>query len=211
MKLKVLDCGCGGGGASRGYDLSGYDVTGIDIEPQPRYPYLFIQADMFDFIVKHGSEYDLIHVSPHCQRYSSITRTAGTQDKYPDQIAPVRELLKTIGKPYVIENVPGSPLQADLMLCGTMFGLNIIRHRYFECNPPLWWPPQPCQHLRKVVKHGRRPDRTKHYAAVTGHFSDVPYAQEAMEIDWLGQNDLSQAIPPVYTEYIGRLMMALFR
>lgn len=191
-----------------GYSRAGYAVVGVDIEPQPRYPFDFVQADMVQFAAKYGRDFDLIHAGPPCQRWSSITKTAGAQDKWPDLIGPLREILREIGRPYVIENVPGAPLNADLMLCGTMFGLNVIRHRLFECNPPIRWPPQPCRHLKKVVKHGRRPDRSQHYAAVTGHFSDVAFAQEAMGIDWLGQEGLRKAIPPAYTEYTGRKMMS---
>lgn len=199
----VLDGFCGGGGAGMGYHRGGATrVIGVDTDPQPLYPFEFIQADAFKYIADNFQKYDLIHVSPVCKRYSSITKTAGTQDSHPDQIAALRELLIWTGKPYVIENVPGSPLENPLMLCGTMFGLNIERHRLFETNPVIWFPPAPCRHDKKVVKHGRRPDREKHYAAVSGHFSDVAFAQQAMEIDWLGQSGLSQAIPPAFTSWI---------
>lgn len=204
MRPKLLDLFSGAGGAGMGYSRAGFDVTGVDMDPQPRYPFPFIQADALEYAAAHGHEYDVIHASPPCQRYSSITKAAGTSDNYPDLIAPTRELLKRLGKPYVIENVPGAPLDNPLMLCGTMFGLLVVRHRLFETNPTLWWPPQPCQHERKVVKHGRRPDRKKHYAAATGHFSDVEFVREAMGIDWMTATELAQAIPPSYTEFIGK-------
>jgi DNA (cytosine-5)-methyltransferase 1 len=94
------------------------------------------------------------------------------------------------------------------MLCGTMFGLNVIRHRNFETSFAIQ-APKKCEHVKKVVKHGRRPDRAIHYAAVTGHFSDVAFAQESMGIKWLGQKELAQAIPPAYTKWIGDVMMKL--
>ncbi len=192
-----------------GYNNAGFDVTGVDHEPQPKYPFAFIHGDALEYLALHGHEYDLIHASPPCQAYSTITKTAKTEDKHPDLIFPVRDLLKLIGKPYVIENVPGAPLENPLMLCGTMFGLNVVRHRIFETNPVIWFPPQQCNHIKGVVKHGRRPDRTKHYAAVTGHFSDVAFAQKSMGIDWLGQKKLAQAIPPAYTEWIGNQLIFL--
>lgn len=204
---KLLDLYCKAGGCSMGYFRAGFEVTGVDIEKQPKYPFRFIQSDAIEYLMKHGHLYDVIHASPVCKRYSSITQTAGTAEQHPDQIAELREVLLKTGKFYVIENVPGSPLVNPLMLCGTMFGLNVIRHRLFETEPVIWFPPTACQHWKKVVKHGRKPDRKKHYAAVTGHFSDVAFAGEAMGIDWMGQNELSQAIPPAYTQFIGKIII----
>ncbi len=196
---KVLDLCCGGGGAAMGYYRSGYAVTGVDLHPQPKYPFDFIQDDALNYAADHAHEYDLIHVSPPCQAFSAITPD---RSKHINLIPAFRRILKASGKPYVIENVPRSPLKNPIMLCGTMFGLLVIRHRLFETNPVLWWPPQPCQHLRKVVKAGRKPDRKKHYAAVFGNFSDIEFGQQAMKIDWLGQKRLAQAIPPAYTQWI---------
>lgn len=201
---KLLDLYCKAGGAGMGYHRAGYEVTGVDIEPQPKYPFKFIQADAIAYLLEFGHLYDVIHASPVCKRYSSITKTAGTADNHPDQVAELRNVLKAIGKPYVIENVEGAPLFNPLMLCGTMFGLNVIRHRLFETNPVVWFAPFSCNHSKRVVKHGRKPNREKHYAAVTGHFSDVEFAGDSMGIDWMGQAELSQAIPPAYTEFIGK-------
>lgn len=208
MKLRCLDLYCGGGGAGHGYYLAGFDVTGIDIDPQPKYPLTFIQADALEVLrdIEYCRQFDLIHASPVCKRYSTITKTAGTSEDHPDDIEEVRDLLQEIGKPYVIENVPGAPLRNYVELCGTMFGLNVIRHRCFECWPEVWFPPFTCNHQKRVVAHGRRPNRGKHYAAVTGHFSDVVFAQESMGVNWLGQKELSQAIPPAYTKWIGQQM-----
>jgi DNA (cytosine-5)-methyltransferase 1 len=200
---KLLDLFCGAGGAGMGYHLAGFDVTGIDVKPQPHYPFAFIQAEALDYVAVHGHKYDVIHASPPCERWSSITSTGGAPDNWPDYITPLRPILKPLGKPYIIENVEGAPLQNPLLLCGTMFNLNVIRHRLFECEPPIWWPPATCRHDKPVVRHGRRPDLTKQFHGITGHFSGVQEAREAMVIDWMNQSELALAIPPAYTQFIG--------
>lgn len=197
----LLDLFCGAGGCSKGYVDAGFKVVGVDNKCQKNYPYEFIQADALEYVRECGHEYDVIHASPPCQAYTSIA--VWKDREYPDMIAEVRESLKATGKPYIIENVPGAPLINPIMLCGTMFGLNVIRHRLFECNPEIWFPPAICNHHRQVVKHGRPPEHGKHFAAVTGHFSDVEYAKESMGINWMGQHELAQAIPPAYTKFIG--------
>lgn len=203
--MRCLDLFCCGGGAGMGYRLAGMEVLGVDIEPQPKYPFQFVQGDALEYLAAHGHEFDFIHASPPCQKWSTITKCGGNTD-HPDLIDPVRELLQRSGKPWVIENVPGAPLRNPVMLCGTMFGLNVIRHRNFETSHPVRQPVE-CSHIKRVVKHGRRPDREMHYAAVTGHFSDVAFAQESMGIKWLGQKELAQAIPPAYTRYLAEAMM----
>lgn len=207
-KLKLLDTFCGAGGCSEGYARAGFEVIGIDNEDQPKYPFQFIKADALEVLSDRRflSKFDVVHASPVCKRYSSITATAKTHNNHPDQIEEVRKLLIASGKPYVIENVPGSPLKDYVELCGTMFGLNVIRHRLFECNPVIWFPPATCNHHKRVVKHGRKPCNETNFAAVTGHFSDVAFAQKSMGIDWMGQKELAQAIPPAYTEWIGLQM-----
>ena len=200
--MRLLDLFCGAGGAAMGYYRAGFmDIVGVDNKPQPHYPFEFVQADALEYLAEYWKMFDLIHTSPPCQEYTSINVW---KRKYPDLIAPTRELLQQTGKPYVIENVRGAPLENPIMLCGTMFGLRVVRHRYFECSPPILLAPATCNHWLPVVKHGRRPDREKQFAAVTGHFSDVEYAKRAMGIDWMTQAELSQAIPPAYTEWIGR-------
>ncbi len=209
--LKVLDLYCGGGGAAKGYVDAGFEPVGIDISPQPKYPYKFIQADALKIMrdVSFLRSFDLIHASPVCKRYSNITRTAGTQNKHPDDIPVVRRLLLKSGIPFVIENVPLAPLKNYVLLCGTMFGLNVEKHRLFECHPAVWFPPATCNHYKKVAKHGRPPDRKKEFAAVSGHFSDVVFCQDAMGIHWLGQKELALAIPPAYTLWVGEQMKTL--
>jgi DNA (cytosine-5)-methyltransferase 1 len=189
-----------------GLHQAGYDVVGVDIRAMPRYPFRFIQDDAMAWLRGEREpleSFDLIHASPPCPRYSQITRCAGTAEQHPDLVPEVRERLRASGVPYIIENVVGAPLNNAIMLCGTMFGLLVVRHRLFETSPPIYFPPGPCAHVRRVVKHGRPPDRNKHYAAVTGHFSDVAFAREAMGIDWMTQAELADAIPPAYSRFLG--------
>jgi len=210
-KPKLLDLFCGAGGAGMGYHRAGFDVTGVDMNPQPKYPFKFIQADALNYVAQYGWMFDAIHASPPCQTHSSITKTAKTQGDHLDLIPVTRFWLQSLGLPYVIENVPGARkyLRNPIELCGTSFGLYLVRHRYFESNISLV-ATHKCRHLMKVAKHGRPAKRFEEYAAVTGHFSDVEYGQIAMGIKWMGQKELAQAIPPAYTEYIGKqLMMAV--
>jgi DNA (cytosine-5)-methyltransferase 1 len=120
----------------------------------------------------------------------------------------VRELLIATGKPYVIENVMGAKkaMVNPLMLCGTMFGLNVIRHRLFECYPPIYFPPMACAHQFKTAKQGYAPVRNQ-YHCVTGNCGGAAGARRAMGIDWMPRDSLAQAIPPAYTEFIGRFLM----
>jgi DNA (cytosine-5)-methyltransferase 1 len=207
--MKLLDLFCGAGGAAMGYYRAGIlDITGVDLTPQPRYPFRFIQADALMYVRRYGHLYDLIHASPPCQLYSQLARI-GWEKEYSDLIGDLRLALQDIDKPYVIENVPGAPLRDPLLLCGTMFGLYIIRHRLFECNPVLWFPPATCSHSLPVVKCGRKPDRFREFASLAGNFSDVEYGRIASGIHWMVREELSQAIPPAYTEYIGRCLLEL--
>lgn len=204
-KARLLDLFCGAGGAAMGYYRAGItDITGVDIEPQPRYPFDFVQGDALDYLQVYGHEYDIIHASPPCQKWTSLAGRYQDRD-YPDFIADTRQMLQNTGRPYVIENVPGAPLHNPLMLCGTMFGLNVIRHRLFECNPPIYFAPASCAHLKKTTKQGGTPSQDK-YICVTGNFKNPKFAGQSMGIDWMIRRELSQAIPPAYTEYIGKVM-----
>jgi DNA (cytosine-5)-methyltransferase 1 len=186
-------------------------ILGIDIRPQPHYPFDFQRGDFLDFLRYPAAlEFDFYHVSPPCQRWSAITKTAGTQELHPDLITPTRIALQSFNKPYVIENVVGAPLENPLTLCGTMFGLLVVRHRLFETKPTIWWPPRPCQHERKVVNHGRPPDRETQYHGISGHFSDMEFAYTAMGINWkMTQKEMAEAIPPAYTKWIGEKMLEM--
>lgn len=204
MKPRLLDAFSGAGGAGMGYHLAGFEVVGVDHEPQPRYPFKFHQGDALEFIAQHGHEFDVIHASPPCQAHTNAQRIQG--NVHPDLIAPTRKLLQEIGKPYVIENVPGAPLINPVTLIGTMFDLLTIRPRLFECSfdVPLVLAPVPS---RQQVKMGRAPKRDGDYVQIVGHFSDVAYAKRAMGIDWMVRDELSQAIPPAYTKWIGEQLL----
>lgn len=187
-----------------GYARAGFDVTGVDIEPQSRFPFTFIQADALEYVEAHGHEYDFIHASPPCQAFTSLQGRWGRE--YPDMISATRAALIATGKPFVIENVAGAPLENPLMLCGSMFGLKVIRHRLFETNPLIWFPPHGCSHPKGAVgRRGHLGDRE--WMTVTGHFSDVAKAQRAMGIDWMTQRELAQAIPPAYTQWLGERIL----
>lgn len=203
-KPRLLDLFCCAGGAARGYQLAGFHVTGIDIKHQPRYiGDQFIQADALEYLDKHGHEFDAIHASPPCQRYSVITPMARRKN-HPDLIDPTRDALRLTGKPYIIENVENARhlLINPLMLCGSMFGLQIWRHRYFEISPAIFALLSPCDHsFLPVLITGTT--RRK-----TGRFDyTVEQCRQASNIDWMTRKELDECIPPAYTEWIGQRLI----
>lgn len=214
-KPRLLDLCCRAGGASMGYVRAGFEVVGVDILPQRDYPFEFHQADAFEFAEKHWREFDAIHVSPHCQGYSLMRHV--TKKEYPRQIEEFRSMLLRFGRPYVIENVEQSPLvdlplfgAYSVLLCGAMFeGLRVYRHRRFESNLALVQPYHP-PHVVRCAKQGR-PAKEGEFVTVTGNCSGADYARSAMGIDWMVRDDLSQAIPPAYTELIGNQLLQLMR
>lgn len=197
---RLLDLFCCAGGAAMGYHRAGFDVVGVDIASQPHYPFRLIVADALDYVRDHGREYDAIHASPPCQLYS-CTHTLHSRT-HPDLVAPTREALIATGHPWVIENVVGAPLRAPICLCGAMFGLNVYRHRLFESNVQLLGQAHRT-HIRPCVRVGRAP-KAGEVHSVAGHFSGVQLARDAMGIPWMTRAELAQAIPPAYTEYVGR-------
>jgi DNA (cytosine-5)-methyltransferase 1 len=208
----LLDLFCGAGGAAMGYHRAGFDVVGVDIKPQPHYPFEFIQADVMDFMVNEsvwapsGHRIDVFHASPPCQRYIR----GGTVDKgrHPDLVPAIRGRLERLWQspPYVIENVPGAPMRPDVQLCGSMFGLAVRRHRWFESNMSLSPLVSPCDHSRPAAgvygnPHGER-------GAWPGMLpSDLATWSRVMGIDWMTTDELVDAIPPAYTEFIGRALL----
>lgn len=199
-----------------GYAKAGFDVVGVDIEPQPSYPFRFVQADALEFVRKHGREFEVIHASPPCQAYTHIRKLVEArvgQKDYPDLIAATREALKATGRVYVIENVPGAPLENPILLCGEMFGLKVFRHRLFESNVFLLAPPHP-RHPPGSTTNAYRGMSAFRYGAthisVAGNNFRLEDAKVAMEIDWMRtRREISQAIPPAYTEWIGRQLRAV--
>lgn len=203
----MLDLFCCAGGAARGYADAGWDVVGVDIKPQPRYPYAFIQADVMDLEQRFLRFFDGIHASPPCQAHSNAQRIK--QREHPDLIAPTRRMLKASGKPYVIENVEGAPLIEPILLCGAMppfTGLRVYRHRLFEVNFELRRPAH-FGHVTRQTKMGR-PPQDGEFIHVVGNFSGVKQAREAMGIDWMTRDELREAIPPAYTKWVGQQLLA---
>lgn len=208
---KLLDLYCGAGGAGWGYYLSGYDVTGVDNEEQPYLPkeIKFIKANALDILndIDFCRQFDVIHASPVCKGYSTLKAITGK--KYPNDIPIVREKLKVIGKPYIIENVPGAPLRNYVILCGSMFGLGVIRHRLFECCPEIYFPPAACNCHGGTASHRGISSHANgaKFICVAGNNYKAEEGRKAMGIDWMPMKYLSQAIPPAYTQWLGSQMM----
>lgn len=198
---RLLDLFCGAGGAGMGYHRAGFEIVGVDIAPQPNYPFEFHKADALHYLAEHWQEFDAVHASCPCQRYSAMSACRpGLAEEYPDLIAPMRGLLDLTGLPWVMENVPRSPLRPDLVLCGHMFGLPLYRHRVFESNVFMWQP----EHPRHVVPGGKAGHwKPGQIISVSGNCSPISLAREAMGIDWTTRRELAESIPPAYTEHIG--------
>ncbi len=208
-KLSLLDLFCCAGGAGKGYSQSGFDVVGVDIRPQPRYPFPFVQADALSLDPEFIASFDTVHASPPCQSYSDLAKLNGNADKWPRLIEPVREMLIRSGLPYVIENVEGAPLLNPVTLCGTMFPpLRVLRHRLFEANfailpPPHKKHPRVHTHDRRKSHFGKTDEWTDYVQVTGGGNCTVAAAREAMGIDWMTKGEINESIPPAYTEYIG--------
>jgi DNA (cytosine-5)-methyltransferase 1 len=210
----LLDLFCGAGGAAMGYYRAGFDVVGVDIKPQPHYPFDFVWSDVLTGWPWGGyGGFDAIHASPPCQGYSNLRRKI----EHPRLIAPVRKMLRESGLPYVIENIEDArrELISPVRMCGSTFDLNVRRHRWFECSFPVMVPP--CQHdgreirayygkkgwlvwtpgAAAVQKQGRKP-------ILRGKVEQAP---EDMGIDWMTWDELREAIPPAYTEFIGSQLL----
>lgn len=206
--MKVLDLFCCCGGASMGLSDHGNNkVTGVDITTNHEYPFEFIGGiSVFDLHESFFDEFDLIWASPPCQHYLPLNKWRGNE--YPDLIGPTRKLLKKIGKPYILENVPGAPIKQDLLLCGEMFtSLRILRHRIFEFGNGFK-KPYKLPHKRHKDTFVENQVKKSHYACVAGHGGNA-YSftlkdwQKAMGIDWITNKvHLAQAIPPTYANYI---------
>ena len=219
VKPRLLDLFCGAGGAAVGYARAGFEVVGVDIKPQPHYPFEFHQGDALAFVSGWNLEwvteyFDAIHASPPCQAYSAANHIHQRTD-HPDLIGRVRELLRATGLPWVIENVQGAPLMPSVVLCGSMFGLNVRRHRVFESNRLLLQPPCGHHDYEYLMVFGGGARRRAHQIGRTDKngpmlrrgTATVAESRAAMGIDWMTRDELCQAIPPAYTEMIGHQLL----
>lgn len=205
----IVDLFCGAGGATRGYQKAGFKVLGIDHKPQPNYcGDHFIHADAIEIApyLLSSRFVSAVHASPPCQPDSAMSNCRpGLADRYARLIGPTREVVMMSGLPYVIENVVGADLRDPITLCGQMFGLELYRHRLFESNLPLVVPEHPA-HVIPASKAGHWKPGT--VMSVAGHVSPIAKAREVMEIDWMTRDELAEAIPPPYTEWIGTQLLA---
>lgn len=208
---RLLDLFCGAGGAAMGYMRAGFDVTGVDTQAQPDYPGEFIQADALDYLASHWRRFDAVHASPPCQASTALTKGTNRGREYVQLIPETRRLLRAAGMPSIIENVQGSDLRRDLILCGEMFGLGVIRHRYFEASGFLVIAPAHQPHRGRVRgwRHGTYYDGP--YLAVYGDGGgkgSVAEWQAAMGITWTcDRKAIAEAIPPAYTGHIGHQLV----
>jgi DNA (cytosine-5)-methyltransferase 1 len=208
--LRLLDLFCCAGGAGLGYSRAGFEVVGVDISDQPNYPFEFLRHDAMALEPEFLSSFDAIHASPPCQSYSDLAKRNGNAHEWPRLIEPVREMLRATGLPYIIENVEGAPLIEPVVLCGTMFpGLRVLRHRLFEANFPILTPPHgrhPKVHtFDRRKSHYGKTDEWRDFVQVTGGGNcTIAAARQAMGIDWMTKGEINEAIPPAYTELIGK-------
>jgi len=219
--VRLLDLFCCAGGAGMGYSRAGFEVVGVDINPQPRYPFEFHQGDALEYARLHGHEFDAIHASPPCQKHSRMQSLGkarnGSYREHEDSIERTRDRLQSLGLPYVIENVVGAPLHNPITLCGKTFGLKVYRHRLFESNMKLAQPAhEPHRDSTPSVGNGKSP---KGFISVCGtggvrgmnSHEIVAYWSMAMGINWMNRKELSQAIPPAYTKFIGEQLLEQIR
>lgn len=208
MRPRLLDLFCGAGGAAMGYRRAGFEVVGVDIKPQPHYPFWFVQGDALKV---EFDDFDAIHASPPCQAHSALRHLYPEKD-YECFIDRIRERLIASRRPYVIENVPGAPLRNYITLCGSSFGLRVRRHRIFESNVPL--KSKSCNHkgqgrpIDVSGTGGQRINRRENdHGGNTNKPRNIEEARSAIGIDWADRYGISQAIPPAYTEWIGRQLI----
>jgi len=209
--VRLLDLFCGAGGAAVGYHRAGFDVVGVDNRPQPHYPFEFHQADAMTYPL---DGYDAVHASPPCQDHSHLKtmhpgRSHGTGWMLPATI----ERLAATGTPYVVENVSGAKTAMPgraFTLCGSMFGLQVRRHRLFESSELIL--AGPCDHRSQPIIHGVYGHGQSSGGRLHRWIAGLPAAtvddwRQAMDIDWMNRDELAQAIPPAYTEHIGRQLL----
>jgi DNA (cytosine-5)-methyltransferase 1 len=196
--MRILDLFCGAGGAAMGLHQAfpEAEIVGVDIKPQPRYPFKFVQSDWKEFLKSCGL-FDFFWASPMCQHHSWSARR--WHKEWPNQIPEVRQWLRETTRPYVIENVVGAPLLNPLRLCGLMFGLKVIRHRLFESSFGMLAPPHP--RCTGKIASGEAYTVAGH-GAESKSYKYQDWA-DAMGIQWMTKTELTQSIPPAYSRYIG--------
>jgi DNA (cytosine-5)-methyltransferase 1 len=209
--VRILDLCCGAGGAAWGLHQAFPDaeIVGVDIRPQKNYPFTFVQGDALEFDL---SGFDFVWASPPCQRYSTVSGPGRKRcpERYPDLLAPVRARLIANGAPWIIENVEGAPVRTVVRLCGSSFGLDVRRHRLFEA-PFLMMAPA-CRHNLQRPRFRSLDSRQKTLASVIGVHGHLNYPGEAelrckaMGIDWMTQEELTQAIPPAYARHLAQFI-----
>jgi DNA (cytosine-5)-methyltransferase 1 len=221
--MRLLDLFCGAGGAAMGYSRAGFtEIVGIDYRLQPHYPFTFVLADAIKYVTEHGHEFDVIHASPPCQAYTgmrrlTISRFGSCLTDHPDLISITRQALEVTRKIYIIENVQNSPLRTQIILCGVALGLpHLARHRHFESNVLLLGAPRCAHRLASytIGVYGERADGRRvsyRHNRLTRIARSVEEARELMGIEWMDWDELRQAVPPVYTEWIGRKLLEILR
>jgi DNA (cytosine-5)-methyltransferase 1 len=210
--VKLLDLFCGAGGAAVGYHRAGFtDIVGVDHRPMPRYPFQFVQADALEYLACFWPQFDVIHASPPCQRYSMMSRNLGTSARYPDLVEIVVGGLERLAVPFVVENVPGAPIRPSLTLRGSHFGLRLARHRHFQSNIIPFNLLPPCAHHDEMITaYGSgtpvwmRERRRRQGKPLNIRNDEIALA---MGIDWMTRAEMDQAIPPAYTEFIGKQLL----
>lgn len=216
---RLLDLYCGAGGAGYGYHLAGFEVVGVDVKPQPYYPFMCWRIDAIEALEaiiekpQWFGHLDAIHASPPCQAFTVYgNNKAHVRDDHPDLVEPTRARLEKTGLPWVIENVPGAPLIDPITLCGTSFGIPVRRHRLFESNVELT--SLPCDHERftdRVYPGSSNRPNGRTVANIGEYRVPLEEQRRCMQIDWMPLAELSQAIPPVFTEHIGKQLLAHVR
>lgn len=211
MTYRILDLYSGAGGAGVGYHQARFDVVGVDFERQPHYPFAFIQADALSLDMRFIRSFDAIHASPPCQKHTAL-RTMHNAKTHLDLIPPTLAMLEASGLPWIVENVVGAPLPGSIVLCGTMFGLgaggyDLHRHRQFKANFPLT--SGMCKHITGKpvlgIYGGHVRNRRRREGSADRGVADPSFdlACEAMGINFMTLGELSQAIPPAYTRFLG--------
>ncbi len=203
--MRLLDLFCGAGGCAVGYHRAGFDeIVGVDINPQPRYRFAFVRADALEYLEACGKEFDAIHASPPCQRFSQAQRLQ--RRAHADLLTPCLQLLQRLGVPWVVENVVGAPMPGAVVLCGLSLGVRVKRHRLFASSVALTAPQCPSGHPGEwytVFGGGAAKLKWDNRRRAT-----AAEAKAAMGIDWMTRDELSQSIPPAYTEFVGRQLIA---